>query len=123
MTLTRNSSSPTVPWWEPGLTLPLKCSPNGPIPAKAPWAIRLRNDPRQPEYWVADTFGGMPVGGFSTGVGGAATAGLASKGTERDSAGSESLEFHGGSFRVVAATSRGRTRRRQDGARRASAST
>src|ERR687891_784747 len=77
MTLTRNSSSPTVPWWEPGLTLPVKCSPNGPIPAKTPWAIRLRNDPRQPEYWVANTFGGMPVGGFSTGVGGAATAGLA----------------------------------------------
>src|SRR6266511_5890290 len=68
ITISRNSSSPTVPWWAPGLTSPVKCWPKGPTPAKSPCAIMLRSWPRQPEYWVANSLGGMPEGGDSTAV-------------------------------------------------------
>jgi hypothetical protein len=72
----RNSSSPGVPWWTPGFTSPVKCSPKGPTPARFPCAIWLRAGPRQPWYWVAKTFGGIPVGGDSTAPAGRREQGL-----------------------------------------------
>ena len=52
-------ASPAVPWCTPGSTVPLKCSPKGPMPLNWPWALWLRRGPRQPWSVAASVFAGV----------------------------------------------------------------